>query len=277
MATVQGTFTDEGSSAELVADRPSIVRYEFSAPTDARVAFMRGRRGRGAFTRVGNEISDAASGTFYVEKDEVVCAVCTYADSEGSPSAPYEFSVQALEGESVIPIPSVAAVAAGVRITNVESGLINRTRIELDDVGITVTDALAYADKQLATFPTGRILVYGVLSSLQFSVTSDRTATINASAAMDYALGSVAASNTTLSSTMVDLLAKQDHTLDGADDAFTAAANAALAAAAQFDGTSTPLSAYLNVSFPTGTEIDADGTLVARGWIEITWTNLGKY
>lgn len=132
---------------------------------------------------------------------------------------------------------------------------------------LSVTDALAYASQKLFDFPEGRLYIKGGLASLAFAVTSDRTATINDSAAMDWSVGTAAASATALATTMVDIVAKQDHTLDGAVAAYTAAITAAVAAAAFYDGTGTAKDMFLNVSFPTGTDIDADGTLAVNGRI----------
>ena len=57
-------------------------------------------------------------------------------------------------------------------------------------------------------------------------------------------------------------IAKQDHALDGATTAYTALVNANVAAAAFHDGATTAAKdVYLNVGFPTNTEIDADATL----------------
>lgn len=175
--------------------------------------------------------------------------------------------------------PAGVGAAAGTGVTASEQGrgVVQRTVLRLASVGVTVTDALAYASQKIYDFPEGRILILGSTASLAFSVTSDRTTTINDNAAMDWSIGSAAASNVTLATTMVDLLPKVDKTLDGAVAAFTSASTGALAAAAQFDGTGTAVDAYLNISFPTGTDIDADGTLLVTGSITITWVSLGDY
>jgi hypothetical protein len=151
-----------------------------------------------------------------------------------------------------------------------------RTLFTFNAMSITVTDALAYASKKIFDFPIGRINIKGGRASLAFAVTSARAGTINDSAAMDWSVGTAAASATTLATTMVDIVAKQDHTLDGAVAAYTAAVAADVAAAAAYDGTGTAKDAYLNVAFPTGTDIDGDGTLAVRGTIELHWEVWGK-
>lgn len=140
---------------------------------------------------------------------------------------------------------------------------------------VTVTDALAYASSKLYDFPEGRILVFGAKASLQWAVTSDRTTTINLNADLDWAIGSAAASNVTLATTMVDFIAKQDKQLTAAGATLNTASAASAGTPFTLDGTSTPVDLYLNVAFPTLTDIDADGTMTATGTVLITWVNLG--
>lgn len=156
-------------------------------------------------------------------------------------------------------------------------GYVHKTTLNFSGQRLTVTDALAYLGTKIYDFPRGRILLLGTLGSLVFQVTSARAGTINLNAAMDWALGSVAASNITLASTMLDMLPKVDKTLDAADDGFHTASTGALVASAQFDGTSTPVDMFLNLSFPTNTEIDADGTMTVTGQIVFHWINLGEF
>jgi hypothetical protein len=153
-----------------------------------------------------------------------------------------------------------------------------KTVITLTAMALVVTDALAYASQKLFDFSAGKIRIKGGTATLSFAVTTARTAgtgTINDSAAMDWALGTVAASNITLADTMLNVIAKQDHTLDGAAAAYTTTQAADVAAAATHDGTSTPIDLFLNVSFPTITDIDNDGTLNITGVITILWENWG--
>lgn len=142
---------------------------------------------------------------------------------------------------------------------------------------VTVTDALAYASQKLFNFPAGRVQFKGGTASLAFAVTSTRASTINDSAAMDWSLGTAPASNVALAATMVDIIAKQDKTLDGAVAAYTTPSTANAAAAAVFDGTSTAVEVYLNISFPTITDIDADGTLAVTGSITLNVETWGDF
>lgn len=188
-----------------------------------------------------------------------------------------------VQGSLYLPNPPIneygvgAAAGTGVVATEYGAGHSHQTLLTLTDLLITVTDALAYASQKIYDFPEGRLNIAGVTCNLKFGVTTDRATTINDNAALKFAIGSVAASNATLSSTMVDLLPKTSKTLDGAVAAYTTFQGAALAAAAQFDGTGTAKDAYLNVAFETGTDIDGDGILKVTGTILITWAALGDY
>lgn len=167
----------------------------------------------------------------------------------------------------------------GVTITSSEQGnsVVHKTVLTFTATPLTVTDALAYASSKIYDFPEGHIMVLGAVGSLQFAVTSARAGTINDNAGLSWGVGSVAASNITLATTMVDIIPITAKTLAAATTAINTASNAVLAAAIRFDGTGTAADAYLNVAFPTNTDIDADGTMTVTGTITITWLNLGDY
>lgn len=165
----------------------------------------------------------------------------------------------------------LAPAKAGLKAVTTGQGGSFRTVFTLSAMQISVTDALAYASQKLFDFKPGKVRMKGGTASLAFAVLTARASTINASAAMDWSLGSAAASNVTLATTMVDFIAKQDKTLDGSDAAYTTAQAADIASAATFDGTSSAVDLYLNVAFPTTTDIDGDGTLAVTGTITLLW------
>lgn len=177
------------------------------------------------------------------------------------------------------PASAGAGAKNGATVTASENGnaTVHQTVLTLAATPVPVTDALAYASVKLYDFPEGRLSILGVTASVQWAVTTDRTTTINDSASLTWALGTAAASNITLATTMVDLCPKTTKVLAAATTALNTASTAALAAAAQFDGTGTAKDCYLNVGFETNTDIDADGTLTATGTITITWTLLGDF
>lgn len=169
----------------------------------------------------------------------------------------------------------VAASKTGLTVTTTGQGGSYRTTFKFNGMQIPVTDALAYASQKLFDFAPGKVRLLGGTASLAFAVLTARASTINASAAMDWSVGTTAASATTLATTMVNFIAKQDKTLDGTNAAYTTAQAADFASAATFDGTSSAIDLFLNVAFPTDTDIDADGTLAVEGTMTVLWQNWG--
>jgi hypothetical protein len=163
---------------------------------------------------------------------------------------------------------------AGLSVETTGQGAFTTT-FTFNAMRLTVTDALAYASQKIFDFADGKIRIKGGTAKLQFAVLTDRTATINPSASMTWALGSAAASSITLASTMVDVLAKTTRTLDGTLTALSTASAADIVAAATLDGTVTAKDLFLNVGFETNTEIDADGIIAVTGKIVLHWENWG--
>lgn len=170
-----------------------------------------------------------------------------------------------------------ALAGTGVAVSEQGGGPIHQTVFTLTDMPLAVSLANKFGSQKIYDFPEGRIQIIGVVANVKFGVTSNRAATINDNAALKFAIGSAAASNATLATTMVDLLPKTSKTLDGLVAAYTTLVGAALAAQATFDGTTTALDAYFNVGFETATDVDADGTMKVSGTVTITWINLGDY
>lgn len=168
-----------------------------------------------------------------------------------------------------------APAKSGLSAATTGQGGQYKTVITLKDMALAVTNALDYASQKLFDFAAGKIRIKGGTASLQFGVTSARASTINDNAAMDWGVGTAPASNVTLATTMIDVIAKVDKTLDGAVDAYTTASAADVVAAATHDGTSAAKDLYLNVSFPTATDVDGDGTLKVSGTITLLWENWG--
>lgn len=156
-------------------------------------------------------------------------------------------------------------------------GPLHQTVLTLDGVGQTVTNGTEYQSTLLFTFPEGRILVLGNTATLKQKTTSTLASTLNASSTGAISLGTAAASNVSLTGTMVDLLPSTAFTSSATVNVFGTAVSAALAAAAQFDGTSSAKAMYLNTAYATTTDVDADATQVISGTIRLTWIFLGDY
>lgn len=175
-----------------------------------------------------------------------------------------------------------AAVAGSVVATEYGVGCVRQTLLTLTALSLTVTDALAYLGTLIYTFPEGRIGILGCTGTMTFTTTTAIASTINSTSAATWALGTATASNITLATTMINICPGTGQTVTTFVTSATinvagTASPAALvtASTAQFDGTATPIGCYLNVAFPTNTDIDADGTMTVTGTALITWVHYG--
>ena len=160
--------------------------------------------------------------------------------------------------------PAVSTVTA----KHIQLGPFCVTTLTLDNVAQTITNTSAeYAGTKIYDFPAGRISILGVTATLQQKTTSATATTIAAGATGSIALGTATASNTSLTSTMVDLLPATAYTSSTTINVAGTAVSAALAAAAQFDGTGTAKDMFLNTAIATGS---ANGTQTISGTIVIT-------
>ena len=173
---------------------------------------------------------------------------------------------------------SVTQPASGsIRIKREQFGPVFQVTLTLNEVGQTVVNGTEYQGTKLFTFPEGRIFVLGSTATLRQKTTSTLASTLNASSTGAIALGTVTASSTTLSTTMADLLPSTAFTSSATINVAGTAVSAALAAAAQFDGTSTAKSMFLNTAYATTTDVDADATQTISGTIVCTFVWLGDY
>jgi hypothetical protein len=147
----------------------------------------------------------------------------------------------------------------------------------LDNVPQAVVNGTEYQGTLLYTFPEGRINVLGVTATLQQKTTSTLASTLNASSTGAISLGTAAASNVSLTGTMVDLLPSTAFTSSATINVAGTAVSAALAAAAQFDGTSSAKAMYLNTAYATTTDVDGNATQTISGTIVLTYAWLGDY
>lgn len=167
------------------------------------------------------------------------------------------------------------AAVSGLTVEHTTDGLLNRSVFTLTDVAQSVVDGTEYQSTKLFTFPEGFIKVEGVVASLAQKTTTALATTINASSTGAVALGTAAASNVSLTSTMVNLLPSTAFTSSATINVAGTAVVAGLAASAIFDGHSTAKDIYLNSAYATTTDVDGNGTQTFTGTIIVTWLNLG--
>lgn len=179
---------------------------------------------------------------------------------------------------SVVGIGAVVAGAASyVTATEAVFGAVHKTLLTITALPQAVVNGTEYVGTQLYTFPEGRLSVLGCQATLAQTTTSALISTLNGSSTGALALGSAAASSTTLNSTMADFAPSTAFTSSATINVAGTAVNPVLASAAQIDGHTTPVSIYLNSAYATTTDVDADATQTWTGTIRIVWINLGDF
>jgi hypothetical protein len=165
----------------------------------------------------------------------------------------------------------------GASVTAAEygDGAVHKTVLTLTATPVTVgnTTGISFGGLKLYDFPAGRIAVIGATADLSFDWHSQGPAETGSG---DFALGTTITSDATLDGTDVNLLPSTALT-----DPFVAGVGAgkgALAASAQFDGTTTPVDLNINIIIDDADVADGDSDVVSvSGTITIVWANLGDY
>jgi len=177
---------------------------------------------------------------------------------------------QAASGNGRVP----AAIAAQVAATESGNSVIHQTVLALSALSQTITNgASEWVGTEIYDFPEGRILVLGATMTIAPTTTSTLASTITTGTTGAIAVGTVT-DDGTHTTTKVDLIPDTAYTSSTTINVAAAAAKAALAASAHFDGTTTAKKAFLNNKIATNTN---DGTMTWTGSITLTWINLGDY
>lgn len=173
---------------------------------------------------------------------------------------------------------------SGLDVKHYSSGGANILSVfTFTNFALSITDALAYSGVKIYDFPRGKIHFKGAVSYLAFTTTSAIASTLNSGVTVSYGFGTATASNATLATTMINVLAGTGQTVP----TFTSSTTINVASAAvthhtlanpiPIDGATTALDLYFNLAVPTATDIDADATLTVTGTLVIEWCNLGGW
>lgn len=182
-------------------------------------------------------------------------------------------------------LPSISiptSLQTYIAVTNWRPGVYSQYLLTLTALPFTITDALAYAGLEIIDLAYK--CAYSIPccnSSLTFTTTSAIASTLNSGVTVQYGLGSVTASATTLATTMIDAnpgSGQSVPTFTSSTVINTAPAvvtSKLSAATGHFDGRTTAGKIFLNLAVGTGTDIDADATLAISGTIILTIADLG--
>lgn len=169
---------------------------------------------------------------------------------------------------------TTAGAVNGTTVAATQSyGEVHKTVVTCTDTPATITyggsGTNSVGGVKVYDMPEGRILVLGVtvkdmtvipVAANGFSVTDGG----------DFSLGTTVAAGAALETTGVDLCPATSI------DAVTNVTSAALAASAQFDGTTTAKDVYVNFLVDAD-DVTNNATLTFSATTEITWINLGDY
>ena len=178
----------------------------------------------------------------------------------------------------VAPASNPDGTVGSAYITKVEYGKgenIRKTVLTLAAVPQAIVNTTAeYASSLIYTFPEGRILLLGATARVAQTTTTTIATSISAGATGAFALGDAVASATSLTGAMVNMLPSTAYTSSTVINTEAAYFAGALAASAQFDGTTTPKPVYFNTAIATGS---IDGAQTFNGTVTLTWVHLGDY
>lgn len=159
---------------------------------------------------------------------------------------------------------------------------IHHTVLNLVDFPISISDTNVGGGAKIYDFPEGRIMIYGAIAkNMTPKTTSVLASTLNASKTLSMGVGTVQTTTQgsgTLATTQQDIVntfapvSSATINVDG-----TAASGKDDGTPQGFDGTTTPVDAFLNVGVPTATDIDGDATITVTGEIHIWWSLIGDY
>lgn len=160
--------------------------------------------------------------------------------------------------------------AAGVTLAFSRLRNVRHMRLTVAAAEIAIADADDFGSVKLVDMADSNIVILGFEADL--TLTKDGVG-ILATTDMDVAVGTAAASNTTLATTMLNVIDNRDIDGDTADVAFDAHSNDNGTPALVF-GDDAGLALYLNISAPT--ETSEDGSVLASGTVDIFFIDTGN-
>lgn len=167
-----------------------------------------------------------------------------------------------------------AKVGSTVSVVESRQGAMRQTVFTLAATPQTVVNGTEYQSTQIYDFPEGQILVMGCVASLAQTTTSTILSTLNGGSTGALALGTAAASNVSLTSTMANIAPSTAFASSTVINVAGAAVTPFLASPILINGTGTAADLYLNSAYATTDDVDADATQTWTGTIILTWMNL---
>lgn len=173
--------------------------------------------------------------------------------------------------------PAVTAYVTATELGD-PGGLVHQTLLTFTNLPVTVRNTEQGGGVKIYNFPEGRIMRLGAVASINIATTSTIASTLKSGVTCNYGIGSTTQANATLATTEQDFVNVTNITSSTTINVAGASAGGVGAAVlASLDGHSTAVSAFMNLAVTTGTDIDADATVLVNGTARITWINVGDY
>lgn len=186
-----------------------------------------------------------------------------------------QFPTPSIARSPLHPANQVGAAVAltGVQVKEYTSGQINRTRITLTDVAVTMTDeagVVAYGGVALYTLPASALILLGGIADLAIVESGG----INADFDGDFAVGTTTASNNASLASGEANIIPSTATPQAVASATTAQGCGGTPVLS--DGTAAAKQVFLNFVVDDADQ-NGGGTITVNGFIEFAWMNLGNY
>ena len=163
------------------------------------------------------------------------------------------------------------AVAAASTTLKDEALVLRKLTIVLDDLVIDIDESDDYGGTRIVTFPDTNVMILGCEVDLEL-VKGDTSNGLVAATDLDVAVGSAVASNSTLATTMIDVVDKVDLNATDLTPALEAHSNDNSSAGASFIADSATSGLFLNLA----AAITASDTLTCTGTVTVYYVDLGN-
>ncbi len=152
--------------------------------------------------------------------------------------------------------------------------LVQRVRITLTDVVVSITAALDYGSALLMSFKDRNIMLLSCETNVEMTKGNLSTGIV-AATDLDVALGSAPASNQTLAGAMIDIIEKQDEDASDLTPAALYDTHAQSTAATPLKLADTALlGVYWNIALPS--QVTVDDTVSLTGTVDLVYIDLGN-
>lgn len=171
-----------------------------------------------------------------------------------------------------------AAVSAYVTAVERGDGIYRQTVLTLAALPITMRDTEQGGGSNIYTFPIGRICHIGSIGSIAVTTTSILADTLNAGVTCNWGVGTTTQASATVATTEQDLVNVTAFTASATINVAGATANGVgIGSLTSHNGTTTAITAFLNLAVALNTDIDANATVTVNGTITLNYVAVGDY